>query len=134
MNNVKGHIENIEVNGGMSIVSVRAKGNVSMKAIVLENPHTVAYLKKGNAISLLFKETEVVLGRGDMGQISLQNRIMGTIDHIEEGPLLAKVTIATLAGRLVSIISAQASNELGLKEGISVTAMVKLNEVMLQEL
>lgn len=131
MNNISGQISQIEVSGHLSIVSVAITEELQLKAIVVETPATADYLQKGQAIQMLFKETEVVIGNGDQLNISLQNKIPATILHLEKGKLLSKLRLATVAGNINAIISTHAVHELQLQEQQTVTAMVKLNEVML---
>ncbi len=99
--------------------------------MVIEIPETADYLRMGHEIHVLFKETEVVIGTDATHAISLQNRIHGVIQRIEQGKLLSKILIQTPMGGIISIISTNAVRQLGLKEGVRVLAMVKLNEIML---
>ncbi|MBT8253871.1 MAG: TOBE domain-containing protein [Flavobacteriaceae bacterium] len=134
MNKINGHIENIEVCDGLSIASVRADANLLLKAIVIETPETVPYLKIGHKITLVFKETEVIIATGDVLSISLQNKIPASIQNLTIGKLLCRLELNTSVGKVVSIISSNAVKQLGLTKGTSVTAMIKLNEVMLSEI
>lgn len=133
MNEFRGEIIDIEVSGSLSLVSVNIGDYFVLKSIVIETPETADYLSLKKQIKVLFKETEVILCTENNVAISLQNRIEGIIKHIEKGTLLSKVEITTKAGELVSIISTNAVNQLGLKHGIDIFAMVKLNEIMLSE-
>lgn len=133
MNSFKGIISEIKVNQDMSLVSIDMGHNIHLRTIIIETPATASYLKLGNSIKVLFKETEVVLGLGTMGQVSLQNKIEGTVVSIVEGALISKVNVTTPLGEIVSIISAKAVEDLNIMKGLSVTAMVKLNEIMLAE-
>jgi len=134
MNSLQGHIVNIEVSGNLSIVSVAISEQILLKAIVIETPETASYLQKGRQISMLFKETEVIIGTGKNNAISLQNKIPGRIKHIEKGKLLSKIILDISNGEIISIISTNAVDQLGLKVHLNVTAMIKLNEVMLSEI
>jgi len=131
MNSFEGHIVSIQESGKMSLVTVSIKGDQKIKAILLETSETASYLKPNNPIRILFKETEVVIGRHTNHQISLQNRIPGTVSHIEKGELLSKIIVQSKAGEIRSIISTQAIQDLEIQEGSTVVAMIKLNEVML---
>ncbi|NAS11238.1 TOBE domain-containing protein [Poritiphilus flavus] len=133
MNKLEGHITEVETNGSLSLVSASVSGGRIFKAIVIENPETATYLKHGIKIGLLFKETEVILSTTENAGVSLQNKIPGTIQNIETGKLLSRIELETQAGTIVALISSSAVQELGLKEGVEVVAMVKLNEIMLSE-
>jgi len=91
MNIFSGHISAIVINESLSMVSVQFDQGVSLKTIVVETPETASYLRIGNAIQVLFKETEVILAKQDTLAISVQNQIPGTIQAIERGVLLSKI-------------------------------------------
>lgn len=132
MNCLKGHIKEINVEGKLSLVSVDL-GTYICSAIVIETPETASYLKIDNPVKLLFKETEVIIAKGEALEISLQNRILGRVQSIESGALLSRLVIASEVGEIVSIITSNAVKQLKLEEGTEVTAMIKTNEVMLEE-
>lgn len=132
MNSLKGTITNIEVSGNMSLVSI-AVGSLQFKSIVIETPATVDYLVEGGDILVLFKETEVIIARGNDLAISLRNKMPGTIREIKLGALLAKLTIETSVGPVVSLITANAVENLQLNVGTDITAMVKTNEILLSK-
>jgi molybdopterin-binding protein len=131
MNSFKGHIIKIEVKDQLSIVSIQISDENKLHAVVVETPETAEYLSINQEIKVLFKETEVIIGKGNDLAVSIQNRISGVVTHIEKGVLLTKVTIKTRIGDIESIISTRAVHELNIKQNDSVVAMVKLNEIML---
>lgn len=130
MNIINGKITGIISSGSLSKVEVIAAG-IQFKTIVIDTPKTAPYLEENNDIQLVFKETEVAIGVGDLSGISLQNRISGTIKKLELNDLQAKITLGTKIGEIKSIITADAARQLELKEGMLVTALIKTNEVML---
>ncbi|MEN7551730.1 TOBE domain-containing protein [Rapidithrix thailandica] len=133
MNSLHGHIEEINVSGCLSLVFIRLHPEVKVEVIVIETPETASYLKTGNPIKLLFKETEVILGTDEHPAISLQNKITGPVKKIERGTILSKVVLYTVVGEVTAIISTNALEQLALEEGMEVVAMIKLNEIMLSE-
>ncbi len=132
MNILKGEIESIKVNGGLSIVRVQV-GDLNFSTIVIDTPKTDSYLKKGNKIQIIFKETEVIIGVGNMDGISLRNKMFGEIVSIESDKLLSKVVVKTSVGNIISIITSNAVEQLQIKIGSMVTAMVKTNELILSK-
>ena len=117
----------------MSLVTIDLDQNIQLKTIVIETPETALYLKTGNRISALFKETEVIIGIDQLSQISLQNRIDCKVQSIETGKLICKIILECEVGIITSIISTNAVTTLRLKKGMSAVAMIKLNEIMLSE-
>jgi molybdopterin-binding protein len=131
MNSFKGHIAKIEVSGALSLVTVSILEGTAFKAIVIDTPATASYLKEGELVSVLFKETEVVLGTDADHQISLQNSISGSVNKVDQGQLLSTLEITTTIGIIRSTISSGSLLKLGFKKGSTVRAMIKLNEIML---
>jgi molybdopterin-binding protein len=130
MNILKGIIENLKVNGSLTFVKV-AVNNQNISAILIDTPSTEPFLKIGNEISVIFKETEVIIGKGNVTNISLQNKFFGKITNITSKNLLSKITINTTVGNISSIITTNAVNQLNLTENCEVTAMIKTNEIIL---
>ena len=134
MNELRGHIKTVEVSGNLSLVAVELQNGQLLKAIVIDTPQSASYLKPETAIAVVFKENEVIIGTGTQLQISLQNQIPARISALEKGKLLCKLKLQSTAGNLSSIISSAAVEQLKLEVGQEVTAMIKLNEVMLRAL
>ncbi|MEL4455980.1 TOBE domain-containing protein [Lutimonas vermicola] len=132
MNILEGHIDSIKVNGDLSIVKVRV-GSAVFSTILIDTPETAPYLFVDNKVKIIFKETEVILGVGDMSGISLRNKMKGKVSHIESDTLLSKVSIDTEMGTITSIITSNAVKQLQIVQDMELTAMVKTNELMLSK-
>lgn len=64
--------------------------------------------------------------------ISARNQFTGTVATLVTGPINAEVTIALDGGQeIVAVVTKNAVERLGLKEGGSVTALVKASNVLL---
>ena len=63
--------------------------------------------------------------------LSARNHLKGTIDEIQMGDVLAHVTMRVGDGIIESVITRRSAEEMGLKKGDSVTAVVKATEVMI---
>ena len=132
MNILEGYIEGIKVNGDLSIVKVNVAGSI-FSTIVIDTPETAPYLKLKNKVKVIFKETEVIIGVGDMSGISLRNKITGTVIRIDHDILLSKLTMKTVMGDITSIITSNAVEQLKITLGMEVTAMIKTNELILSK-
>lgn len=132
MNILKGNIEKITVSGSLTLIGIKVK-DLSISAIVIDTPETAPYLKEGVKIDVVFKETEVIIGKGNTDGISMRNKFKGIINSIESKELLSKINIKTSVGNISSIITTNAVKELKLSVGSNVTAMVKTNEILLSE-
>ena len=131
MNVLPGTIIQINTHGNLSLVKVQVVDLV-FTSIIIETPTTVDYLKPGTSIKVMFKETEVIIGK-DTPNISLQNKIRATISQIDQGALLCRLTLKYHDHTITSVITSNAVEQLQLSEGTEVVAMVKTNEVMLSE-
>ena len=63
--------------------------------------------------------------------ISARNQIKGNVVSVTRGPATANVEIDANGQRLVSSITVEAADELGLAEGKPVTAIIKASDVLL---
>lgn len=131
MNRLKGKIDSIESHENLSIVKIKA-GRFMFTTVIIETAESADYLVMGGEINILFKETEVLICRKPCPNISLQNRIEGTIENIMEGKLLSQLNLKTDIGNIKSIITTNAVRQLDLKVSDEVIAMIKTNEIMLQ--
>ena len=64
-------------------------------------------------------------------KLSARNQLTGTITEIRRGEVTANVVLDVAGQRLVSSITLEAVDELGLSEGGTVTAVVKASDVIL---
>jgi molybdate transport system regulatory protein len=133
MNRLLGTITAIESNEHLSLVDVVA-GQNTFTAMLMETPLNAPYLKVGNTVAILFKETEVSLAKNLSGQISLRNIIRGTVRQIRRGDILCEVVLDRTGQTITSIITTRAVKRLELQEGDEVDALVKANEVSLMEI
>jgi molybdopterin-binding protein len=63
--------------------------------------------------------------------ISARNQIKGSVVSVTRGPATANVEIDANGQRVVSSITVEAADELGLAEGKAVTAIIKASDVLL---
>jgi molybdopterin-binding protein len=132
MNRLPGTICAVVSEGGISLIDVSV-GKDTWTAMLVETPETAPYLRTEARVWVLFKETEVSLGKGLSGRLSLRNRMSSVIRGIRTGTLLAEVELDYQGYRLISIITRRAVERLELAVGDGVEVLVKANEVMLGE-
>jgi len=130
MNKIKGRIIGIESSKAMSLVRI-GSGEDVFYSLILETPETAPHLKTGVIVDVVFKETEVAIGKDLSGLISLKNRIRSRVRLVEIDKILAKVVLDYNGQDIVSIITAGSAERLCLKEGDEVEWLVKSNEVSL---
>ena len=64
-------------------------------------------------------------------EISARNQLPGTVKSVTLGAVMAEVTLDISGQEVVSAITRSSAERLGLKEGDSVTAIIKATEVMI---
>jgi molybdate transport system regulatory protein len=132
LNTLSGKIKSIQTKGSLSLVKVLVGKNL-FTSIVIDTPETAPFLKEGNEVKAVFKETEVALGTDENHAISMQNQVSGTVKEVKQGELLSRVVIQIDTTAISSIITTNALTTLNLAVGMPVKALIKTNEIMLSE-
>ena len=132
MNKLQGKIMNIESSEHISIVDIDVAGDI-FSSTIIETPETADYLRIGEEVFMLFKETEVSIGKALSGNLSLRNRLKSKIKTIERGTVLTKIVLDYKGKDIVSIITTRSTNKLDLKVGDEVQGLVKANEVIIMK-
>jgi molybdopterin-binding protein len=79
------------------------------------------------------KELDRLRGDGQGTHISARNRFRATVTDVQVDGLMAQVELVVSDPvRLVAIVTRDAVEELGLKEGMAATAIVKSTNVIIQ--
>jgi molybdopterin-binding protein len=64
-------------------------------------------------------------------KISARNQLRGTVEEIVLGVITAKVSVRVGDNLIESVITLQSIQEMGIKKGDTVTALIKSTEVLL---
>jgi molybdopterin-binding protein len=64
-------------------------------------------------------------------KLSARNQLKGKVSEIHRGEAIANVVLDVAGQRLVASITVEAVDELGLANGLSVTAIVKASDVII---
>jgi molybdopterin-binding protein len=87
----------------------------------------------GNRRLVAAKEIERLRGKQGGDQLSARNRLPGTVGEVKVDGLIAQVElVVTDPVRIVAIVTADAVEELGLRNGEPATAVVKATSVMVE--
>ena len=65
--------------------------------------------------------------------LSARNHLKGIVDEVQMGDVLSYITVRMGSSVIESVITRRSAEELGLKKGDSVTAVVKATEVMISK-
>lgn len=132
MNKLSGKITQVQRSGALVLVDVNVDGtNCSSLIVNNENEHN--WVETGSDVFMIFKETEVSLARNLSGLISLRNRFECLVQSVEYGEIVAQIGLQFGLFEINTVITARSARLLDLKEGDSVTALVKANEMSLQK-
>jgi molybdate transport system regulatory protein len=131
MNRLPGTIVAIEAAGGIALVDVTV-GARRYTALLVSTAAEAARWCPGAPVTLLFQETEVSLAKNLSGQISMRNRLPGTIVALERGRLLTKVMLDVDGHTVGAVVTTRSCDNLQLAVGDAVEGLVKANEMSLQ--
>lgn len=132
MNKLNGTITSILQSGAVILADVEVYGQ-TVSAMLIDADEQNEWLKTGNNVSVVFKETEVSVAKGLSGRISLRNRFLCHVEAIRKGELLSEIKLRFGLYGLTSVITTRAVESLDLKVGEQVEALVKANEVSLMK-
>jgi molybdopterin-binding protein len=77
-------------------------------------------------------EIERLRGGRDERELSARNRFTGVVREVKVEGLLAQVELEAGPFRIVSVVTREAAEELGLQPGMQATALVKATSVLLE--
>ena len=132
MNKLTGIITKIQQSAAILLVDVAVDGH-GFSALLIESATHPEWLRTGNTIDLVFKETEVTLAKDLSGIISMRNRMKCKVISIERGGLLSRILLNFQNYTIASAITTRAVDALHLTIGEEVEALVKSNEISLMK-
>lgn len=116
------------VNG---IVSIDVNGTIVSSTISMSAIRELG-LEPGKKAYAVVKATDVMVGRGEHLALSARNQFPGEVISVEKGAVNSIVRIFALGGNTISAtISNAAVEDLDLKDGEDVLAVIKATSVMI---
>lgn len=95
----------------------------------------VAFVRKGQQRYLPAQELSELVRRHagpSVHQTSARNRMEGTVVKVEKDGVMAQVELACGPFRIVSLMSREAAEDLGLEPGVAAAAVVKATTVIVE--
>ena len=131
-NQIVGVIENI-INGAVnSEVELKLKGENKIVSIITNSAVENLDLNKGDEVVAVIKSSNVLLSIDTNLKLSARNSLRGTIEAINIGAVNAEVIVNIGNGdKVVSIVTMNSIEKMGLKVGISVDAIIKASDIMI---
>lgn len=130
MNTLRGNIIEMVTAEDISLVKVKS-GTVIFTALIIEDASMAKNISIGKKVAVNFKETEVMVAKPGILEISVQNKIPCTIKSITVGKILCQLALAFDDLEITSIITSNAFSQLKLTQGEKVIALIKTNEISL---
>jgi molybdate transport system regulatory protein len=127
MNILPGKIIEIKVSGNLVSANISVSGELFTSLLTApEFPY-----ESGEEVNLLFKETEVSIGKNISGSYSIRNRFRGTIERVVTGEILTEITLKFKGYSINSLITTASAIEMDIKSGDEAEGFLKSNELML---
>jgi molybdopterin-binding protein len=131
VNKLPGKIIGIEAEGSIALIEV-AVGELQLSASLLGTVEEFSVWRLNQDVDLIFNEMEVAIAKDLQGQISLRNRLPGTIVGLEIGKVLTRVVFIVGGTYLInSVITSRSAHKLALSLGDDIEGLVKSNEMNL---
>ena len=132
-NKLQGQVSSIKSGEAMCLVTLDSQGAKIVAAVTNQGVEELQ-LKKNDEVTAVIKSTEVMLMKGGgQAMFSARNRFDGQVKSIQKGEAMGLVTVKMGQFYLGAAITREAIDEMGLKQGDQVTAVVKATEVMLMK-
>ena len=103
---------------------------LTLKMMSLDLNADVQVSKK---VKLSVKPTNISIAKNLIGEISLSNQIVATIENLENGQLLSSISLKVHNTILESIITVDSSKRMNLQIGEVVTILIKASNLSIGE-
>lgn len=130
MNKLYAMLDSYEIEGELCRVTLYA--NEQKFYALLLDIDSFGDFKIGDKFSLLFKESEVFVATKD-SSVSASNSFVSTIKDIKHGKILSEISFDYNSITIVSLITKNSADRLGLEIGKEFLWFVKANEITIQK-
>lgn len=130
MNILEGKIKAISSEKTLSLVEL-VVNDCFISGIVLDNEVSSSYLVNGNTVNIYFKETEVILSKNQIIELSIDNILPCVIKKINVGKILAEVILDFKGCLIKSILPAKNFLNLNVSENEHIFALINYTDVIL---
>ena len=132
-NQFTGTVSAVLVGAVNAEVHIRLKGGESIVASITKESVEALAIKEGIAIVALVKAPQIIIVTDFGGyKFSARNQLQGTVTAVKQGGVNSEVDITLSGGeQVVTTVTNDSVEALGLKAGITATAMFKAGAVIL---
>ncbi len=132
MNTLPGEIYKVQTAEGITLVDICIDSD-QFSSLIINSESTDAYIKEGNKVNMLFKETEISLKRYHDKLVKRQNKIIAEVTEIVNGKILSQVKLKYKTYDVTAIVLTRLVNELGLEEGRKAVLILRTQEILLSK-
>lgn len=125
-------IKNIQSAEGVMMALVETEKNL-LQVMMISSAGSNNWFQSGDHAEVIFKETEVFLGKGIYGGLSIQNQLLCEVTYIDKGTLVSMVKLRFGRSILYSVIETASLENLDVKTGDKITAMIMSNNITLMK-
>ena len=129
MSKITAQVSRIQTYENINIVSFTSE-NTELKMMSLDISSSI---KLGTSVLLNVKPTAIAIGKNLSGQLSYANKIDAKIESINKGELLCSLFLSFGENTIESIITLESAQDMKLKKGDGVIALIKANELSISE-
>ncbi len=132
-NQFTGTVSAVLVGAVNAEVHIRLKGGESIVASITKESVEALAIKEGIAIVALVKAPQIIIVTDFGGyKFSARNQLQGTVTAVKQGGVNSEVDISLSGGeQVVTTVTNDSVETLGLKAGLTATAMFKAGAVIL---
>lgn len=131
-NQIQGILEYIERGKVSSSVYVRLKSGYTLVSVITNGAIDNLNLQLEDEVVAIFKSSSVLLTKDLSLSISARNKFQGTITDINVGEINSEILINIGNGNTIaSVITSNSTENLDLKIGSGVSAIIKSSDVMI---
>ena len=130
-NQIEGKIEHITKGKVNCEVFIKLKSGYTMVSVITNAAANELGLQIGDSVVGIFKSSAVLITTDIALNISARNKFKGIVASITQGGVNAQIVIDIGAEKIASVITNGAVENLGLKKGDEVCALIKSNDIMI---
>lgn len=131
-NQINAKIEKIDKGEVNSQLYLKLKSNNSLVSVITQTAVLNLDLKENDEVIAIFKSSNVLLMTDTSLNISARNKIDGVIEYINKGDVNSEVVIDIgNEDKIASVITTTSLENLKLKKGSQVSAIIKSSDVMI---
>lgn len=129
-NRFAGTVSEVVAGSVMGTVAIDIPGGQTLTATVTMDAIKDLGVDIGSPVEALIKSTDISVATGETVGLSIRNKLRGTLVDVDSGGAMAVARIALADGpEITAAITRAAAEELDLKPGLPVTALIKSTEV-----